>query len=109
MNANAPAADANEQRTLTVDEASELYRDQWILMRVTEGDDTGFPLAGVVVTTSRTREGIQPAVMEHFVHRQPRIPHFVFFGYRRIRSYDEWLRVLQQTNKGRRPRDKQRR
>lgn len=109
MDANEPASDAYEERTLSVDEASERYRDQWILMRVTERDDSGFPVAGVVVTTGRTRESIQPAVTEHVVYRRPPVQHYVFFGYRRIRSSEEWAKMLQEVTTKRHQRDRQRR
>jgi hypothetical protein len=61
------------------------------------------------VTTGHTRESIQPAVMEHVVHRRPAIQHFVFFGYKRIRSSEEWAQMLQQITRKRRVRDPQRR
>jgi hypothetical protein len=41
MSPDVPAADTQEQRAMSVDEAAEMYRDQWILMRVTERDDEG--------------------------------------------------------------------
>jgi hypothetical protein len=108
MSSESLAAAVQDEQPLSVDEAAERYRDQWILMRVTERDEAGFPVAGVVVTTGRTRESIQPAVMEHFVYRRPAVQHFVFFGYRRIRSSEEWAKMLRQTTEKRRIRDRRR-
>lgn len=94
MTLNKSIADPREEEPLSVDEAAERYRDRWILMRVTERDQDGFPVAGIVVSTGLTRESIQPVVMERVVHQRPAVQHFVFFGFRRTRSSEEWARML---------------
>ena len=43
---------------LTIDEVTELYRDQWVLLKVTERDERHEPLAGQVVAVSKTERGV---------------------------------------------------
>ena len=41
--------DGGEQRVISIEEAPDLYPDQWVLMHVTEHSEAGAPRAGVVL------------------------------------------------------------
>jgi hypothetical protein len=77
------------QRPVTVNEASDMYPGQWILMRVLETDEHDEPVTGLIVATGPTRDSIQDAVMEHVVRRRDG-RYFVFSELRRFSSRAEW-------------------
>ncbi|MGH2586352.1 MAG: hypothetical protein ACRDJE_15670 [Dehalococcoidia bacterium] len=78
-----------DQRPVSVNEASDMYPGQWILMRVLETDEHDEPVAGLIVTTGPTRDSIQDAVMEYVVRRRDG-RYFVFSELRRFSSRAEW-------------------
>lgn len=47
-----------EAPILSIDEVIELYRDKWVLLRVTEFDERRQPVAGQVVAVSKTERGV---------------------------------------------------
>jgi hypothetical protein len=83
-----------EQQPITINEASDRYPGQWILMKVTESDEHDEPVAGLIVTTGPTRDSIQEAVMEHVVRRRDG-RYFVFSELRRLSTRAEWEPIVQ--------------
>jgi hypothetical protein len=81
------------ERPVTINEASDMYPGQWILMRVTESDEYDEPVAGLIVTTGPTRDSIQDAVMEHVVRRRDG-HYFVFSDLKRVSSRAEWEEIV---------------
>ena len=71
-----------ERQPISVEEAMAAYPDQWILMRVTACNEYDAPTHGIVVATDPSRDGIQPAVMEHLLAaRASGNRYSVFFGH----------------------------
>jgi hypothetical protein len=85
---------AADQQPVTVNEASDMYPGQWILMLVLETDEHDEPLTGLIVTTGPTRDSIQDAVMEHVVRRRDG-HYFVFSDLKRIHSRREWEEIME--------------
>ncbi|MGE0540939.1 MAG: hypothetical protein AB7R89_12245 [Dehalococcoidia bacterium] len=85
---------AADQQPMTVNEASDRYPGQWILMRVLETDEYDEPVSGLIVTTGPTRDSIQDAVMEHVVRRRDG-HYFVFSDLKRISSRREWEEIME--------------
>ena len=85
---------ALEGQPVSVEEAMAAYPDQWILMRVTACNEYDAPTHGIVVATDPSRDGIQPAVMEHLLAaRVTGSRYYVFFAHTRPSSDEEWCRV----------------
>ena len=86
---------ATDPESVSVDEAVELYPEQWILMRLT---DTGYDATqhtGVVVAHAVTRGGIQAKVLKFVTTANDSGSKYsLFFGYRRIRTDAEWDEAL---------------
>jgi hypothetical protein len=53
--------------TISVDEVIERYRGQWILMRITEDDEDGWPKRGLLLERASTQRGIL-AAFEKWIH-----------------------------------------
>jgi len=75
---------APSERIMTVNEAAEAYPDEWIFMKVMEQNEHGHAAAGIVVAHHRTRDGIQPVMMDTFVHNPVEHP-LGFYSYNGLR------------------------
>jgi hypothetical protein len=85
------AQPASESRPLTVDEAVELYPNEWMLMRVTDQGQGDGEFKGVIVAHRKTRRGIQNTAMKTFMAaKQSGERHYLFFGFRRFRTLADW-------------------
>jgi len=60
---HAEARAHNQPRIYSVDEVSEVFLDEWILMRVT-GREHGVPARGEIIEHAKRRKDIQPRVLE---------------------------------------------
>ena len=79
---------------VSVDDAAEAHPGQWILMKVTEVSAYDAPVAGIVVATSPTRDGIQPILMDRLVHNPPDGRYLTLFGGKIPRTPEEWRELL---------------
>lgn len=87
----------SDQKPMTVDEAVDLYPEQWILMRVTACEEGGFPTEGFVVAHSKRRGSIQPAVIRAVTTaKQEGAHYYVFYGQHDLRTVEEWRAVLRE-------------
>lgn len=81
------------QGPISFEEASRLYRWQWVLLKVTDIDERGVITHGVVVDHSRHRGKLNRAVKR--LHRQEPDAHiFIFLGGTRFGAGDELRRAL---------------
>ena len=88
-----PDADPSIDRS--VDEVAELHHGEWILLQVTERDEHDHPARGIVVQTGPTRRSIQPVALEKLKEsKQSGAEYYIFTGYRRLRTGDEWAEAL---------------
>ncbi|MGH2584822.1 MAG: hypothetical protein ACRDJE_07915 [Dehalococcoidia bacterium] len=79
----------------SVDEVAALHHGEWILLQVTERDDHHQPLRGIVFATGPTRRSIQPTAMAKLKEsKQTGAEYYVFTGYRRLKSGQEWADAL---------------
>ena len=87
------------QRELTVDEVTEIYRDEWILMKVSAFDERNFPWKGCILAHSPRRGDITAALSKE-PPRTKRPPdarnqlYYVFRAFPRIRSGPEYERGM---------------
>ena len=83
-------SDHEEQRVISIDEAPDLYPDQWVLMQVTEHSEHGTPRAGIVLAAG-SDEYVLSVMLEDIRSARPRGPYDRFFAYK-SRSVDpeEW-------------------
>jgi hypothetical protein len=102
--AEQPIAAQSDISEITVDEATEAYANQWILLEVTERDDKDVALRGRVLDHHPRREGIQPTVMKVIeqLKAAPEAPegvrgYYVFYGVRLFRSASAWEEYKRQT------------
>ena len=87
-----------DQRPMLVDDAAGTYPGQWIFMKVTACDEHDVATHGIVIATGPTRNSIQDTIMQTLTSvREPGLGYYVFCGYRRIRTHEEWLEVLNAT------------
>ena len=86
---------AGEQQPISVDDLAELYPGQRIFMKVTACDEHEVATHGIVLAAGPTRDSIQQIIMETLLSaREPGLGYYVTGGYRRIRTQEEWLEVL---------------
>lgn len=79
---------------LTVDEAVELYPDEWMLMQVTELEQ-GVPSRGLIVAHTKTRDAIQATVIETLTSaKRTGKKYYLFCGFHRLHSAEEWRDAL---------------
>ncbi len=76
---------------LSVDEVIALYPREWVLMRVTEDDDDGFPAKGLVLAHSPRRDDISDALEREPPRAElppdaPPRPYYIFRAFPRIRA-----------------------
>ena len=89
---------------MTVDEATETYANQWILLEVTERDQHDAPLRGRVLDHHPHRDGIQPTVMR-VIEQVKAVPealegvrgYYVFYCVRLYRTASAWEEYKRQT------------
>ena len=83
-------------RVLTVNEAAEAFPGEWIFMQVTDEDERGHAVAGIVLAHHPTRDGIQPAIMD-IIKDPPRDTrgYYTFHGPQ-FSSTEEWRTYLAQ-------------
>jgi hypothetical protein len=94
---------------MSIDEAVEAYRGQWMLIKVTARNKYDAPTEGIVVANGPTRDSIQEAIMEHLVRRRPDASYYVTAGYRRLRTREEFEELVRRTIERDRSRGKKRR
>ncbi|MGI8550709.1 MAG: hypothetical protein ACR2PL_07970 [Dehalococcoidia bacterium] len=83
------------QQAISVDEAFALYRNEWILMRVTAVDQYDAASHGYVTFHTKTRKGMQKTLLKTLLAaKQTRTRYYLFFGYRRIKTTEEWGEAL---------------
>jgi hypothetical protein len=68
-----------EQQVITVEEAHDVYPDQWVLMHVTEHSEAGAPRAGVVLAAG-SDEYVLSVMMEDIRTGSLRAPYDRFFA-----------------------------
>lgn len=81
---------------MTINEAAGAFPGEWILMQVTDEDDRGEPLAGIVLAHHPKRDGIQQTIMD-VVKNPPAGSHgfYTYFGPP-FRTTDEWQAYVAQ-------------
>jgi hypothetical protein len=94
----------SDAREMTVDEAVEVYANEWIFMEVTERDEKDAPLQGIVLDHHRRRDHIQPTIMKKIeelkaVGKAPErvLGYHVFYGVRLYRTKADWEEYKKQT------------
>ncbi|HEY8836565.1 MAG TPA: hypothetical protein VIO16_02580 [Dehalococcoidia bacterium] len=82
---HAEARAHNQPRIYSVDEVSEVFLDEWILMRVT-GREHGVPARGEIIEHAKRRKDIQPRVLEAIDSmKQTGHAFYVFRAFKRLR------------------------
>lgn len=83
------------ERPITIDEAPDLYPDQWVLMRVTEHSEQDAPVAGVVLAAG-SDEHVQAVLMDRIRSGCPDGPYFRFFAFKYKHLDPGWLDMYEQ-------------
>lgn len=71
--------DGGEQRVISIEEAPDLYPDQWVLMHVTEHSEAGAPRAGIVLAAGSDKY-VSSVMMEDVRAGCLRAPYDRFFA-----------------------------
>lgn len=91
-----------EPEVITVDDACERYRGEWILMRVTGHNAKQLPGEGNVLAHEKSRDVIQEQIMAMLsAIKESGAEHYLFFGEERFYTGEEWRRWKEsRTRKG---------
>lgn len=95
MTAEQQNTDGGEQRVISIEEAPNLYPDQWVLMQVTEHSDAGAPRAGIVLAAG-SDEHVLSVMMEDVRSGCPRGPYDRFFAFKHVPSAEELHEIAAQ-------------
>jgi hypothetical protein len=81
---------------MSVDEAIERFRDEWVLMRVIEYDEHHWPAKGYVLAHSRDEAQVTAALAGESSPAAPSSgertePYYVFNAYPRVRSGPDYV------------------
>ena len=84
-----------DQRPVSIDEASEAYPGQWLLMKVTAVDEYDTPTHGLIVASGPTRASIQQTILDVLTRPGGSDGRYcIFSGYKRIKSREEWSALI---------------
>jgi hypothetical protein len=81
---------------MTVNEAAEAFRGEWIFMQVMEMDEHQYPVAGIVLAHHANRAGIQQTILDVIKDPPPDARGFFTYLGPRFRTTQEWRDYLQQ-------------
>ena len=82
------------QQVISVEEARDLYPDQWVLIRVTEYKHHA-PVAGVVLAAG-SDEYVQAALVDRIRSGCPDPPYHRFFAFKHLPTEEEVQEMLEQ-------------
>ena len=82
------------QQVISVEEAPDLYPDQWVLIQVTEYKHHA-PGAGIVLAAG-SDEHVQAVLMDRIRSGCPDPPYHRFFAFKSLRTEEEWQEILEQ-------------
>jgi hypothetical protein len=91
-----PRTKTKTAQIVTVDEAVDLYRGDWIVMRVTSFDAKKEPLAGVVVSHSRSHDRAFKSLGEELRHKKPEDFYYIFLGEPTGRTGEDLRKQLEE-------------
>jgi hypothetical protein len=91
-----PRAKSQPTEIVSVDEAVDLYRGEWILMRVTRFDEKREPLAGVVVAHARSHGRVFTKLSKEMEAKEPRASYYIFLGEPRGRTGEDLRKQLEE-------------
>ncbi len=80
---------------LTINDAAELYRDEWIFMQVMERDEHQHAAAGIVLAHHPKRDGIQQTILDVIKNPPPDARGFITFRGPLFRTNEEWHAYLE--------------
>lgn len=82
-----------EPEVITVDDACERYRGQWILMRLTSQGAHQLPEEGVVLAHEKSRDMMQERIMAMLpAIKESGSAHYLFGGVKQFRTGEEYRR-----------------
>jgi hypothetical protein len=73
---------------ITVDQATEIYHGQWVIMRVADVSEYGLPLSGQVITHSSDRRVIDRALKR--IVKSPKPPGDLYYLFAATRLANSW-------------------
>jgi hypothetical protein len=88
---------------LSVDEAAEVYANEWIFMEVTERDEFDAAARGIILDHHPRQDGIDATITEVIAEVKAGIVpdhvrgYYVFYGVRLFRTKAEWNEYKRQT------------
>ncbi|HLZ68693.1 MAG TPA: hypothetical protein VKV26_02170 [Dehalococcoidia bacterium] len=93
----------DSEEVLTIDQITERYRDEWILLQVTDEADHGRPEAGIIVVRGPTRDSVQvPSIAILRAAEGSDRRYYLFNAFARYRSWDDWRATLDENWRPRR-------